>query len=113
MDMEMMMQFVAYALGVVVAASMLFVGKQYLIPFLKVKIGNEQYTELVNKIQDLMLVAEQHYGPKTGAQKKQFVIDELKKMGVKFDEAFVSNMIDGFMVVLENQNLINTNKENE
>jgi hypothetical protein len=34
-------------------------------------------------------------------------------MGVKFDEAFVGNMIEGFMVVLENQNLINTNKENE
>lgn len=113
MDMEMMMQFFAYALGIVMAAAMLFVGKQYLIPFLKVKIGNEQYDELVKKIKDLMLVAEQHYGPKTGAQKKQFVIDELKKMGVKFDEAIVSNMIDGFMVVLENQNLVNVNKENE
>ena len=113
MDMEMMMQFFAYALGVVLAAGMLFVGHQYLIPFLKVKIGNEQYDELVEKIQDLMLVAEQHYGPKTGAQKTQFVIVELKNMGVKFDEAFVSNMIDGFMVVLENQNLVNANKENE
>lgn len=113
MDMEMMMQLFAYALGIVMAAAMLFVGKQYLIPFLKVKIGNEQYDELVKKIKDLMLVAEQHYGPKTGAQKKQFVIDELKKMGVKFDEAIVSNMIDGFMVVLENQNLVNANKENE
>ena len=110
MDMEMMMQFFAYALGIVLASSMLFVGYQYLIPFLKAKIGNEQYDELVKKIQDLMLVAEQHFGPKTGANKKQFVIDELKKMGIKFDEVFVSNMIDGFMVVLENQNLINTNK---
>ena len=110
MDIEIMMQFCAYALGIVLAAGMLFVGKQYLIPFLRVKIGNEQYDELVKKIQDLMLIAEQHYGPKTGVEKKQFVIDELKKMGVKFDEAFVSNMIDGFMVVLENQKLINTNK---
>ena len=110
MNIEMMMQFFAYALGIVLAAGMLFVGKQYLIPFLKVKIGNEQYDELVKKVQDLMLIAEKHYGPKTGAEKKQFVIDELKKMGVKFDEAFVSNMIDGFMVVLENENLINTNK---
>ena len=113
MDMEMMMQFFAYALGVVLAAAVLFVGKKYLIPFLKVKIGNEQYDELVNKIQDLMLIAEQHYGPKTGAQKKQFVIDELKKMGVEFDEALVGNMIDGFMIVLESQNLVNTKKENE
>ncbi len=113
MDMEMMMQFFAYALGIVLASSVLFVGKQYLIPFLRVKIGNEQYDELVKKVQDLMLIAEQHFGPKTGSEKKQFVIDELKKMGVKFDEAFISNMIDGFMVVLENQNLVNTNKENE
>lgn len=113
MDMEMMMQLFAYALGIVLAAGVLFVGKQYLIPFLRVKIGNEQYDELVKKVRDLMVIAEQHYGPKTGAEKKQFVIDELKKMGVKFDEVFVSNMIDGFMVVLENQNLININKENE
>ncbi len=113
MDMEMMMQLFAYALGIVLAAGMLFVGKQYLIPFLRVKIGNEQYDELVKKIKDLMVIAEQHYGPKTGTEKKQFVIDELKKMGVKFDEIFVSNMIDGFMVVLENQNLVNTNKENK
>ena len=110
MNIEMMMQFFAYALGIVLAAGMLFVGKQYLIPFLRVKIGNEQYDELVKKVQDLMLIAEKMYGPKTGAEKKQFVIDELKKMGIKFDEAFVSNMIDGFMVVLENENLINTNK---
>ena len=110
MDITMMMQFFAYALGIVVASCMLFVGYQYLIPFLKAKIGNEQYDELVKKIKDLIVVAEQHYGPKTGAQKKQFVIDELKKMGIKFDEAFVSNMIDGFVVVLENQNLVNTNK---
>lgn len=113
MDMEMMMQLFAYALGIVLAASMLFVGKKYLIPFLRVKIGNEQYDELVKKIKDLMVVAEQHYGPKTGAEKKQFVIDELKKMGIEFNETFVSNMIDGFMVVLENQNLVNANKENE
>ena len=110
MDMEMMMQLFAYALGIVLAASMLFVGYQYLIPFLKAKIGNEQYDELVKKVHDLMLIAEQHFGPKNGVEKKQFVIDELKKIGVKFDEVFVSNMIDGFMVVLENQNLINVNK---
>ena len=110
MDIEMMMQFCAYALGIVLASGMLFVGYQYVIPFLKAKIGNEQYDELVKKIKDLMLIAEQHYGPKTGAEKKQFVIDELKKMGIEFDEVFVSNMIDGFMVVLENQNLINVNK---
>lgn len=110
MDMEIMMQFIAYALGIVLAAGVLFVGKQYLIPFLRVKIGNEQYDELVKKVRDLMVIAEQHYGPKTGIEKKQFVIDELQKMGIKFDEVFVSNMIDGFMIVLENQNLININK---
>lgn len=110
MDMGMTMQLVAYALGIILSASILFVGKQYLIPFLKAKIGNEKYDELKKKVQDLMLMAEKMYGPKTGVEKKQFVIDELKKMGIKFDEVFVSNMIDGFMIVLENQKLINTNK---
>ena len=110
MDMEMTMQLFAYAVGMVLAVGMLFVGYQYLIPFLKAKIGNENYDELKKKVQDLMVIAEKMYGPKTGTEKKQFVINELKKMGVNFDEVFVSNMIDGFMIVLENQNLINTNK---
>lgn len=113
MDIEMIIRFFAYALGIVLAAGVLFVGKKYLIPFLKVKIGNEQYDELVTKVYDLMVIAEQRFGPKTGVEKKQFVIDELKKMDIKFDEAFVSDMIDGFMIVLENQNLVNTNKENK
>ena len=110
MDMEITMQLFAYALGIVLATSMLFVGYQYVIPFLKAKIGNEQYDELKKKVQDLMVIAEKMHGPKTGAEKKQFVINELKKMGVQFDEVFISNMIDGFMVVLENRKLINTNK---
>ena len=58
MDMEMMMQLFAYALGIVLASSMLFVGYQYLIPFLKAKIGNEQYDELVKKIKRLGMTRE-------------------------------------------------------
>ena len=110
MDIEMMMQLFAYALGIVLTAGALYIGKQYLIPWLKVKLGNEQYDELVKRVKDLMIIAEQHFGPKTGPEKKKFVIDELEKMGIKFDEKFVGNMIDGFMIVLESQNLINLNK---
>ena len=107
MDIEMMMQFFAYALGVVVAASMLFVGKQYLIPFLKVKIGNEQYIELEANIKTLIAAVENKFGPGEGALKKQWVIDELKRLGFEFDEEMVSNFIDGFCGVMTADGVIN------
>ena len=87
-----------------------FVINQYVIPWLKVKIGNDKYDELVKKIKDLMTVAEQHFGQKTGESKKQWVIDELKRAGLKFDEELVGNLIDGFTAVLTSEGVINQNK---
>ena len=113
MNMEMMMQFFAYALGIVLAAGALYIGKQYLIPWLKAKLGNEQYDLLIKNLKDLIVVAEQHFGPKTGPEKKAWVIEELKKTGIEFDENFVSNLIDGMVFVLQVDGLVNTNKENE
>lgn len=107
MEMEMIMQFFAYALGMVLAAGMLFVGKQYLIPFLKVKIGNEQYLELETNIKTLIAAVENKYGPGEGALKKQWVINELKKLGFEFDEEMVSNFIDGFCGVMTADGVIN------
>lgn len=107
MDIEMMMQFFAYALGVVLAASILFVGKQYLIPFLKVKIGNEQYLELEANIKTLIAAVENKFGPGEGASKKQWVMNELKKLGFEFDEEMVSNFIDGFCGVMTADGVIN------
>ena len=113
MDIEMMMQFFAYALGIVLTSSVLYIGKQYLIPWLKAKLGNEQYDLLIKNLKDLIVIAEQHFGPKTGAEKKSWVIEELKKTGIAFDENFVSNLIDGMVFVLQVDGLVNVNKENE
>lgn len=113
MDINMMMQLFAYALGIVLTAGTLYIGKQYLIPWLKAKLGNEQYDLLIKNLKDLIVVAEQHFGPKTGAEKKAWVIEELKKTGIEFDENFVSNLIDGMVFVLQVDGLVNTNKENE
>lgn len=110
MEMEMMMQMIAYALGVVLAAGTLYVGHQYLIPWLKAKLGNEQYDLLIKNLKDLMVVAEQHFGPQTGVEKKAWVIEELKKTGIDFNEKFVSNLIDGMVFVLQVDGLVNTNK---
>ena len=107
MDMEMMMQLFAYALGIVLAASMLFVSYQYLIPFLKAKIGNEQYLELEANIKTLIAAVENKFGPGEGALKKQWVIDELKRLGFEFDEEMVGNFIDGFCSVMTADGVIN------
>lgn len=107
MDMEMMMQFIAYALGIAVASAMLFIGKQYIIPFLKVKIGNEQYLELEANIKTLIAAVEDKYGPGEGVLKKQWVMNELRKLGFEFDEEMVSNFIDGFCGVMTADGIIN------
>lgn len=107
MDIEIMMQFFAYALGIVLAAGTLFICKQYLIPFLKVKIGNEQYLELETNIKTLIAAVENKFGPGEGALKKQWVIDELKRIGFEFDEEMVSNFIDGFCSVMTADGVIN------
>ena len=57
-----------------------------------------------------MVVAEQHFGEKTGMSKKQWVIDELENAGLEFDEEMVSNLIDGFTSVLTAEGVINQNK---
>lgn len=108
--MDMLMEYLMNAVGIALGAVLIFVVKQYLIPWLKVKIGNDQYDELVKKIKDLMIVAEQHFGEKTGVSKKQWVIDELKKAGLQFNEEMVGNLIDGFTSVLTTEGIINQNK---
>ena len=108
--MDMLMEYLMKAIGVALGAVLIFVIKQYLIPWLKIKIGNDKYDELVKKIKDLMVVAEQHFGEKTGMSKKQWVIDELKNAGLEFDEEMVSNLIDGFPSVLTAEGVINQNK---
>ena len=108
--MDMLIEYLMEAVGIALGAVLIFVVKQYLIPWLKIKIGNEKYDELVKKIKDLMVVAEQHFGEKTGASKKQWVIDELTNAGIKFDVEAVSNLIDGFTSVLTAEGIINKNK---
>jgi hypothetical protein len=107
MDIEMMMQFSAYALGIATASAMLFIGYQYVIPYLKAKIGNEQYLELETNIKTLIAAVEDKYGPGEGALKKQWVINELKRLGFEFDEEVVSNFIDGFCSVMTADGVIN------
>ena len=104
------MEYLMKSVGIALGAVLIFVVKQYLIPWLKVKIGNDKYDELVKKIKDFMIVAEQHFGEKTGASKKQWVIDELKNAGLNFNEEMAGNLIDGFTSVLTAEGVINQNK---
>lgn len=105
--MDMLMEYIMRAVGIALAAFLAFVTKQYVVPWLKVKIGNEKYDELVKKVKDLMAAAEQQFGPGSGQEKKRWVIEELKKLGIEFDEAYVSSLIDGFCSVLTAEGVIN------
>ena len=108
--MDMLMEYLMKTIGIALGAVLIFVVKQYLIPWLKIKIGNDKYDELVKKIKDLMVAAEQRFGEKTGLSKKQWVIKELKNAGLNFDEEMVGNLIDGFTSVLTADGVINQDK---
>ena len=109
--MELLLEYLMKAIGIALAACLIFVIEKYLKPWLKIKIGNDEYARLIEHIQHQMAVAEQQFGPKTGEEKKQFVIDELKKMGLEFDEKMVGNLVDGFTSVLTAEGVINVKDE--
>lgn len=97
--------------GIVLATVTIAVVKKYLIPWFELTIGNKEYEELCTRIKDLMAVAEEQFGPQTGAEKKEFVIQELKKLNIKFNEEFVRSLIDGFTSVLTAEGILNAKSE--
>lgn len=108
--MDILMDYIMNVCGIALATIIIFVVKKYLIPWFKVTIGNKEYEKLCVLIKDLMAVAEEQFGPQTGAEKKEFVIKELKKLDIDFNERFVRSLIDGFTSVLTAEGILNAKK---
>lgn len=102
-----------YCIGSILGVVLIWASKKYAIPWLKQKIGVDAYNDLTKKIKDLMASAENNpdfAGVKTGEQKREWVIAQLKALGLKFDENHVRNLINGFTNQLTAQGVINTKK---
>lgn len=75
----------------------------FLVPYLKQKLTNEQYSEMQLWVNIAVKAAEMLYtGSGCGAAKKEYVIEFLKQKGYTMDTESIENMIES--AVLEMQN---------
>lgn len=114
--MDMLLGYIAYAAGIAIAAIVIWVLRSYVIPWFKVKLeaakvrlGDDQYEALRNRLIDLMSAAEEKFreDEKAGTAKKEWVIDELVKMFPSVPKDIIGNLIDGLMLPLTKEGLLN------
>lgn len=71
---------------------------RYLIPILKSKIGETNYSMIYSLVEDAVLMAQQVMEQEPGEDRKKFVmryaLDRLEEYGLKVDEELVSVMVE-------------------
>lgn len=78
------------------------------IPYVKSKLNKDQLDVLNYWLNVLIAAAETNFkGVSMGAAKKEWVIEQLQEMGLKFDEEAVSAAIDGLCRELTSAGVIN------
>lgn len=79
-----------------------------IIPLVKSKLNSEQLSVVDYWLNVLIAAAETEFnGEKMGAAKKEWVINQLHALGLKFDEEAVSSAIDGLCRDLTSKGVIN------
>lgn len=77
-----MNEMVMEILRVIVMLAVLLVTR-YLVPWIKAKIGAEQLAEVKTWVNAAVLMAQQVYDAKTGAERKAIVVDLIRDMLIK------------------------------
>lgn len=67
----------------------------FVIPWIKRKVGSEKMTEFLRWVDIGVMAAEQLYQSFECEEKKNYVVELLKKKGFKFTDAEVSAAIEG------------------
>lgn len=65
-----------------------------LLPYLRRKVGMENWTQAVRYVAIFVRAAEQLFDTQEGNQKKQYVLDHLKQKGIQLDSQAVDAMIE-------------------
>lgn len=79
-----------------------------IIPLVKAKLNETQLNKLNYWMEVLIAAAETHYqGQAMGEKKKEWVLAQLKNVGLNFDESIVSAAIDGLCRELTTGEVIN------
>lgn len=96
-----MNQFTAELLKLLIMAVMCvatYAVRQYVIPYVKSKLNSEQLATAQEMAKMFVYMAEQSFGEKTGAERKQIVKDALqealKNAGISLTEQFADDMIE-------------------
>ena len=75
----------------------------FLIPFIKSKVSNEKYAEIMMWVGVAVDAAEMIYtGTGRGAEKKQYVLDFLADKGYKLDVNSIEAMIEAAVLNIQN-----------
>ena len=81
---------------------LLFVLSYFVIPWLKAKIGEAEYAELLRWVEVGVEAAEQLFTePKSGEKKKLYVLSFLEERGYFVDSVAINNMIEAMVLELK------------
>lgn len=86
---ELVINILYYSIQLIVLLTM-----GYFITFLKTKIGTEKTKEYYGIAKKVVMAAEQVFGPKTGEQKKDFVVKFLKERLRHLTEDEITNLVE-------------------
>lgn len=80
----------------------------FVIPWIRRKLNESQLKDLRFYLKILVAAAETMFSDEgTGAEKKQWVIDQLAKYGIHFDEELISDAIEAMVRELTATGVIN------
>lgn len=105
--MEEVLKIVLYLLGGLLTALVVFTITTYVIPWIKVKIGENRFDMILNQVQSFMGAAEEHSDSMNGEEKSKWVIDRILEIFPKLNRDYIQALIDGSMRVLEQEGIVN------
>ena len=80
------------------------VSSAFLIPYLKAKLGDENFATLKNWVKIAVQAAEMIFKEsKMGEQKKEYVLEFLKTKGYKVDTEAINNLIESAVLDLKKE----------
>lgn len=109
--MELLTKEVLYVVGGIVGALIAFLIVRYVIPWLKVKLGDQKLSYILDYVTQFMSAIEENGIGLTGEEKAEWVIDRIIEIFPNLKREYVKALIDGSMRALTQAGIINYHKE--
>lgn len=105
--MELFWKEIFGALGSLLGLLIIFLVTKYVIPWLKVKLGESKFTYVLTFVQAFMAAVEEDIPDGHGEEKAEWVTDRVLEVFPKLDREYVKALIKGSMRALTQDGLIN------